>query len=74
MNNTSICYGANNYIDILYFLSHSVIHPHIDRLTFSCSSEIVNPEEISFSVLEDNSYISKSGSRIKGVAYKRIRI
>ena len=59
MYNTSICYGANNYIDILYFLSHSVIHPHIDRLTFSCNSIIDKPEEILFSVLNDNGYACK---------------
>ena len=74
IDNTKSYYGAYNYNDILYFFSNSVINPHIDRITFSCNTNIDKPEEILFSVLKDTSYLIKSDSRIKGVAYKRIRI
>ena len=32
MYSTNVRYGANNYINILCFLSNSVIHPHIGVL------------------------------------------
>ena len=73
MYNANVCYGANNYIDILYFLSNSVIHPHIDRLTFSCNSIIDKPEEILFSVLNDNGYACKYDRWIERGAYDRIK-
>ena len=57
MYNANVCYGANNYIDILYYLSNSVIHPHIDHIYFSCRSDVDKPEERLFSVLKKDKYI-----------------
>jgi len=74
MYNANICYGANNYIDILYFLSNTTIHPHIDRISFSCRSDIDSPEERLFSVLEKENYVCKSDGFAKGRVYKRIRM
>ncbi|MHC4269859.1 MAG: hypothetical protein ACYSTS_15520 [Planctomycetota bacterium] len=74
MYKTNVYAGAYNYNDILYFLSNITINPHIDRITFSCDTNIDKPEDTLFSVLQDNSYRCKSDSRIKGVAYERIRI
>ncbi|MFQ5964690.1 MAG: hypothetical protein ACE5KZ_10425 [Candidatus Scalinduaceae bacterium] len=73
MYNTSICYGANNYIDILYFLSNSVIYPHIDRMYFSCNSIVDKPEETLFSVLKDNDYKCKYDRWAKRGIYDRIK-
>jgi len=70
MYNANACYRGNNYNDILYFLSNSVIHPHIDRMYFSCRSDIDKPEETLFSVLKDNSYKCISGGLAKGRTYK----
>ena len=65
--------GANNYVDILYFLSNSVIHPHIDRIYFSCRRDVDKPEKKLFSVLEKNNYKCKSDKWIERCAYNRIR-
>ncbi len=73
MYNTKTCYGANSYIDILYFLSNSIIHPHIDRMYFSCKSDIDNLEERLFSVLKENNYKCKKDYFAQGNVYKRIR-
>ncbi|MCP4303862.1 MAG: hypothetical protein GY788_03075, partial [bacterium] len=68
------CTGANNNTDILYFLSTSALHPHIDRICFSCScrSDINKPEQTLFSILKDNNYVCVSNSWIKQDKYKRI--
>jgi len=73
MDNTSISYGPNNYMDILYFLSNSNINPHIDRIYFSCRSDIDKPEKILFSVLKENDYKCKYDHFAKGEIYKRVR-
>jgi hypothetical protein len=52
MYNGNACYEANNYTDILYFLSNSNLNPHIDRMYFSGNSEIVNPVEKLVYILE----------------------
>ena len=54
MQNLSISYEANNNVDFLYILSNTVIKPHIDRIRFSCRSEIDEPEKTLFSVIEKN--------------------
>ncbi|MDP6923550.1 MAG: hypothetical protein QGI94_02045 [Candidatus Scalindua sp.] len=74
MYDTNACYGANNYNDILYFLSNAAINPHIDRIYFSCNSEIVNPVEKLVSILEENNYKSKKGHFAKHRVYTRIRM
>jgi hypothetical protein len=73
MYNANVCYGANNYIDILYFLSTTTIHPHIDRIYFSCDSIIDKPEETLFSVLEDNDYKCKYDRWVELGTYDRIK-
>jgi len=74
MYNGNACYEANNYTDILYFLSNADINPHIDRICFSCKSEIVNPVEKLVSILEENNYECKYDQFAKGKVYKRIRM
>jgi len=74
MYNTNACHGANSYNNILYFLSNADIHPHIDRIYFSCKNEIVKPVEKLVSILEANNYECKSGHSAKGKVYKRIRM
>jgi hypothetical protein len=74
MFNENACYEANDYTDILYFLSNSNINPHIDRIYFSCNSIIVNPVEKLVSILEANNYECKYDQFAKGKVYKRIRI
>ena len=73
MYNANVCYGANNYIDILYFLSNTTIHPHIDRIYFSCDSLVDKPEETLFSELEDNDYKCKYGRWVELGTYDRIK-
>jgi hypothetical protein len=74
MQKTSNCCEANNNIDFLYILSNSNLNPHIDRIYFSCNSEIVKPVEKLVSILEENNYECKRGYFAKGRVYKRIRI
>jgi hypothetical protein len=73
MYNTNICHGANNNVNILYFLSNTTIKPHIDRMFFSCDSIIDKPEELLFSVLERNNYKCKYGRWVERGAYDRIK-
>ncbi len=74
MYNTNACYESNYYNDILYFLSNSSLHPHIDRIYFSCNSEIVKPVEKLVSILEENNYECKYGYFAEGKVYQRIRM
>jgi hypothetical protein len=73
MYSTNACYGANNYIDILYTLSNTTINPHIDRISFGCNNEIVKPVDKLVSILEANNYECKYDKGIKRNAYKRIK-
>jgi hypothetical protein len=77
MYNANVCYGANNNVNILYFLSNTTIHPHIDRIYFSCRSDIDSPEKTLFSVIEENVHTlnlhKHKDNRIKRSKYKRIR-
>jgi len=74
MYSTNACYGANNYIDILYLLSNKPINPHIDRIFLSCKSDSISPEKTLFAVLKKDNYKCKSDGFAKGRIYKRIRI
>jgi len=78
MYNANVCYGANNYNDILYFLSNTTIHPHIDRIYFSCRSDIDSPEKTLFSVIEENVHTLNLHKHddmwIKRSKYKRIKL
>ena len=75
MYNTKACYGANSNsnIDISYILSTLALHLHIDRIYFSCNTITDKPEEVLFSVLEDNDYKCRSDWFAKSKAYNRIR-
>ena len=78
MYDSNACHEANNYNNILYILSNADINadinPHIDRIYFSCKSEIVKPVEKLVSILEANNYECKYGRPAKGKIYKRIRM
>lgn len=74
MQNTNISWEANNNNNILYFLPNSGINTHIDRMVISCTCEVINQEQILFSVLQKNGYKCESDEQLKHQKYKRIRI